>query len=115
MIKAKTQIEVYNLVTEVGACNFKIAKLPQKMAIIEDNAIEDMKALKFCTDGILGEIDATSEAIKKAVDTITGGNNQQFNLDAIVEKRVDEYQKMKNKITRIKGPGHAHFIMHAAC
>ena len=30
--------------TEVGACNFKIQKLPQKMAIIEDNANEDMKA-----------------------------------------------------------------------
>merc|ERR1711990_131637 len=101
--KAKTQIEVYNLVTEVGACNFKIQKLPQKMAIIEDNANEDMKALKFCTDSILEEIDDPSEAVKKAVDTIIGGSNHQNELDGIVEQRVTEFQKMKNKITRLKG------------
>ena len=73
------------------------------MAIIEDNANEDMKALKFCTDSILEEIDNTSEAIKKAVDTIIGGTNHQNELDGIVEQRVTEFQKMKNKITRLKG------------
>jgi len=93
-------------VTEVGACNFKIQKLPQKMAIIEDNANEDMKALKFCTDSILEEIDDTSESIKKAVNTIIGGTNHQNELDGIVEQRVTEFQKMKNKITRLKGSVH---------
>ena len=73
------------------------------MAIIEDNANEDIRALKFCTDSILEEIDITSEAIKKAVDTIIGGTNHQNELDAIGEQRVNEFQKMKNKITRIKG------------
>ena len=94
----------------MGACNFKIQKLPQKMAIIEDNANEDMKALKFCTDSILEEIDDTSESIKKAVDTIIGGTNHQNELDGIVEQRVTEFQKMKNKITRLKGSVYPRFL-----
>ena len=78
-------------------------KLPQKMAIIEDNANEDIKALKFCTDSILEEIEITSEAIKKAVETILDGTNHQNELDGIMEQRVIEFQKSKNNITRIKG------------
>ena len=73
------------------------------MAIIEDNANEDIKALKFCTDSILEEIEITSEAIKKAVETILDGTNHQNELDGIMEQRVIEFQKMKNHITRIKG------------
>ena len=74
------------------------------MAIIEDNANEDIKALKFCTDSILEEIEITSEAIKKAVETILDGTNHQNELDGIMEQRVIEFQKSKNNITRIKGP-----------
>ena len=73
------------------------------MAIIEDNANEDIKALKFCTDSILEEIEITSEAIKKAVETILDGTNHQNELDGIMEQRVIEFQKSKNNITRIKG------------
>ena len=87
----------------MGACNFKMQKLPQKMAIIEDNANEDIKALKFCTDSILEEIEITSQVIKKAVDTIIDGTHHQNELDGIVEQRVNEFQKMKNNITRLKG------------
>ena len=62
-----------------------------------------VKALKFCTDSILEEIDDTGESIKKAVDSIIGGTNHQNELDGIVEQRVTEFQKIKNKITRVKG------------
>ena len=63
--QAKTQIEIFNLVTEVGNCQYKMERLPQKFEIWKYNADEDKKVLDFCTEEVKEEIDKVSDSIKE--------------------------------------------------
>ena len=63
--QAKTQIEIFNLVTEVGNCQYKMERLPQKFEIWKYNADEDMKVIEFCTQEVIEEIDKVSDSIKE--------------------------------------------------
>ena len=65
LIQAKTQIEIFNLVTEVGNCQYKMERLPQKFEIWKYNADEDMKVIEFCTQEVIEEIDKVSDSIKE--------------------------------------------------
>merc|ERR1712131_249297 len=102
-IKAKTQIEIFNLVTEVGNCQYKMERLPQKFEIWKYNADEDKKVLDFCTEEVKEEIDKVSDSIKIAVEAITAVYNQQVDLNSTHESKINAFQKTKNGITRLKG------------
>ena len=51
--------------TEVGNCQYKMERLPQKFEIWKYNADEDKKVLDFCTEEAKEEIDKASESIKE--------------------------------------------------
>ena len=53
------------MVTEIGNCQYKMERLPQKFEIWKYNVDEDKKVLEFCTEEVRQEIDKVSESIKE--------------------------------------------------
>ena len=86
IFQAKTQIEIFNLVTEVGNCQYKMERLPQKFEIWKYNADEDMKVIEFCTQEVIEEIDKVSDSIKEWFNRYTG-------FRSFLSKRVFTFTK----------------------
>ena len=119
LIQAKTQIEVYKTMTDIGECNISIADAPQAFEIFNLACMEDKKELIFvieqCFDQIKSACERKQELFEsKQVRTLEiealeakerdqmafiqqGNTTQQAKLTRIYTKKATEEKQLAEK------------------
>ena len=100
-IKAQTQIEVFNCMSEIGQIRDQIAQLPIKLEIFAENAREEVKVLQFQYDENCAESIQLSEETKSVVEAIVN-HRKEFLKQVGITKAHEQVIKKGNKTEKVR-------------
>ena len=100
-IKAQTQIEVFNCMSEIGQMRDQITQLPVKLEIFAENAREEVKVLQFQYDENCAESILLSEETESVIEAIVK-HRKEFLKKVGITKGHEQIIKKGNKIEKVR-------------